>query len=132
MNNKLGYFVLISFFYLLSIKVSANFLQNKGIKAYLTISFQNSKVFNDSSSQSKPESGIKSIFVNDGIIIIPEEKQNILEEYKLCIYVTINDSAIVEAKSLSNMGALTMLQRYPRLSILYANEKDIYEAVKKM
>ncbi len=131
MNTKLGYFVLTSFFFLLSINVSANVIQNKGIKAYLTISFHNSIIFQDSSSQSKLESGIKNIFVIEGVIIIPEEKPNILEEYKLYIDVTIKDSAIVEAKSISNMGASTMLQRYPRLSIPYENEKDIYKAVKK-
>ena len=131
MNTKLGYFVLTSFFLLLSKDVSANVLQKEGVKAYLTISFYNSKIFQDSSSQSKLKSKIKNIFVKEGVIIIPEEKPNILEEYKLYIDVTIKDSAIVEAKSISNMSSLTSMQRYPRLSIPCKNEKDIYKAVKK-
>ncbi len=75
MQQKLYYFVLISYLILLSESFSSNYQKTENYKAYLTVSFQNPALFQDSSSQSSIKSNIEKVFEKEGIHIIHEENR---------------------------------------------------------
>jgi hypothetical protein len=129
MKQKFYLLVLMACLVLISRNTFAYSTQNKSLKAYLTISFQNQEMFKDSTTKSVVESNIISVFKKEGIHIISEEKPDKYEEYKLYINVTLRDSLVIEAKGMTWDMAVS-IEKYPRLSFPYKNESDIYRAVK--
>ena len=128
MRQKLFYFVLISSLFLLSESFSLNPQHTENYQAYLTVSFQKSTIFQDSSSQSSVKSNIEKVFEKEGIHITHIEKP---AEYKLSINVILGDSLIIYANGIGSGDASSItLVKKPRIIYGYRSETDIYNSVK--
>jgi hypothetical protein len=128
MKRRFCYTPLI-FSFLFFINSFGNFAQTGKIKAYLLISFQTQK-YQDSLSQFEIEKQIKNIFTGEGISVFPGEKPDIYEDHKLYVDITVKDSLIINARSVS--VDLSVYQTiYPRFAASYRNKSDIYLSVKK-
>lgn len=129
MKQKIILFILILCFLISSGNSFARLLKKEGLRAYLKILIQNPEMFKDSSAENMVESKIKDIFKDEGVDIIPVEKPDQYEEYKLYININIKDSLTINAKGISWDLSINMV-KYPRLNIPYKNEADIYNSVK--
>ena len=128
MRQKLFYFVLILSLFLLSESFSLNPQQAENYQAYLTVSFQKSTIFQDSSSQSSVKSNIEKVFEKEGIHITHIEKP---AEYKLSINILIGDSLIVNANGIGAGDAASVtLVKKPEKIYAYKTETEIYNSVK--
>ena len=130
MKMKNYFFLSLVCMFLFSGLVFANLTPKQGLKAYLKIAFENSKMFPDSLAQNLVKAGIEDIFKKEGVNIVEVEKPDIYEEYKLYINIGIKDSLIISAKGITwDMG--TTIMKYPRSSSAYGNKSDIYTAVEE-
>ena len=128
MRQYYYFLALILIFLLSSNNALSNSKHNDGIKAYLVVSFKNSGLFKDSSSQQRVELKIEDIFKNKGIHIIHEEKP---EEYKIDINIIIGDSLIIEENSIGNVSGNSIVEvKHPRVSYPYKTESEIYNSIK--
>ncbi len=122
------YLLAFIFLFLLSSKtILSKSIQNDSLKVYLIFSFQNPKIFKDSSSMNLVESEIERIFENEGIHLIHEEKP---EEFKIDINIQIGDSLRIEENSISVSGNSVVVVNQPRISYPYKNETEIYNCIK--
>ncbi|MEJ2614405.1 MAG: hypothetical protein P8Z35_05580 [Ignavibacteriaceae bacterium] len=128
MQQKLFYFILISCLIFLAESYSSNSRQSDSYQAYLTVSFQNSSIFQDSSSQSSIRSNIEKVFEKEGIHITHIEKP---AEYKLSINVIIGDSLKINANGIGTGDAASVtLVKKPEKIYAYKTETEIYNSVK--
>jgi len=127
MRQNIFYFVLISGLILLSESFSINSPQTENYQAYLTLSFQKSTIFQDSSSKSSIKSNIEKIFEKEGIHITHIEKPS---EYQLSVNIIVGDSLIIDANGIGAGDAISVtLVKKPRIIYRYINETDIYNSV---
>lgn len=127
MKQKIFLFALIPGFILLFESSLSNSIKRHDYEAYLTISFQNPTIFNDSTSQSNIRSNIETIFENEAIHITHTEKP---EKHKLNINVTLRDSLIIEANEMGVGGTATYIVKKPRIEYQYKSEAEIYAGIK--
>ncbi|MFZ0455603.1 MAG: hypothetical protein WCE54_03645 [Ignavibacteriaceae bacterium] len=127
MRHKISYFILIICLIFLPESFSSNSLQTENYKAYLTVSFQKTSIFQDSSSHSSIRSNIEKVFEKEGFHIIHMEKP---EEYKLSINVIVGDSLIMYANGIGtgDAASITLIKK-PKITYQYRSEKDIYNSV---
>lgn len=102
---------------------------DKKINAYLTINFQNTVLFKENSEQANIKKKIEKIFEGEGIHIIPEEKIDTIETYKLFFDIIISDSLKIFANS-SFVDLAIAKVKYPDKTYTYKNEHDIFKSLK--